>query len=54
VVSNENFTVAKERARKAANDYGEIKRKRANRFNEAFQIISQNLKTIYKDLTRSR
>lgn len=48
-----DYEKAKENANKAAQEFQQIKEKRAKRFNEAFEAIDEALKTIYTDMTRS-
>lgn len=50
---NEDFTGAKNKAKKSTKDFENIKEKRSERFNVAFQHIAKSLTTIYKDMTKS-
>ena len=52
--SNEDFTDAKNKSKEATKLFEDIKRKRSQRFNAAFQHIAGALTTIYKDMTKSR
>ena len=51
--SGADFEKAKETARKAVARFQQIKNKRANRFNKAYEHIDEALKTIYRDMTKS-
>jgi len=50
---NEDFTDAKNKAKRATKDFEDIKQKRGESFNTAFQHIAKSLTTIYKDMTKS-
>jgi structural maintenance of chromosome 1 len=51
--SGSDFDKAKNDARKAAASFNKIKKQRTQRFNEAFNLIDEALKTIYTDMTKS-
>lgn len=48
-----DYEKAKSKSSKAAQTFVRIKQKRTARFNEAFQVIDDALKTIYTDMTKS-
>ena len=50
---NEDFTDAKNKAKRATKDFEDVKQKRSDKFNTAFQHIAKSLTTIYKDMTKS-
>jgi len=50
---NGDFIKAKEHLSKTLNQFNTVKKKRAERFNNAFNHIDTALKTIYKDMTTS-
>lgn len=47
------FNSARRAAEKATEDFDEVKEKRLELFNKAFYHISDQISTVYKDLTRS-
>lgn len=47
------FADAQKRAKKAKDDFHEVKQQRFELFNKAFSHISDQIGQIYKDLTRS-
>ncbi len=47
------FADAQKRAKKAKDDFQEVKQQRFELFNKAFSHISDQIGQIYKDLTRS-
>lgn len=51
--SDSDYQLAKEKSRKAAAEFLQIKKKRTKKFLDAFSHIDQALKTIYTDMTRS-
>ncbi|CAM9588733.1 unnamed protein product [Discosporangium mesarthrocarpum] len=51
--SGQSFEQAKQDAQTATNSFNEAKQKRYDAFMSAFGHVSENLNTIYKDLTRS-
>ncbi|CAM9197715.1 unnamed protein product [Choristocarpus tenellus] len=51
--SGQSFEQAKQNAMEATNSFNEAKQKRYDAFMSAFGHVSENLNTIYKDLTRS-
>jgi structural maintenance of chromosome 1 len=51
--SSTDYDKAKENSAKAAKAFQQIKAKRSKRFNEAFNLIDESLKTIYTDMTKS-
>jgi structural maintenance of chromosome 1 len=51
--SGVDFDKAKADSRKAAAEFQKIKNRRTKRFNEAFNVIDEALKTIYTDMTKS-
>jgi structural maintenance of chromosome 1 len=51
--SGVDFDKAKADSRKALAEFQKIKARRTKRFNEAFNVIDEALKTIYTDMTKS-
>ena len=51
--STAEFEKAKSESSLAACQFNKVKELRTTRFQEAFQIIDEALKTIYRDLTKS-
>jgi len=51
--SNTEFEKAKSESIKAASQFSKMKELRTSLFQEAFQLIDESLKTIYRDLTKS-
>ena len=52
--SKGDFATAKKKAEEAARAFHKIQTERTNRFIDAFTAIDNSLKTIYKDMTKSR
>jgi len=48
-----DFEDAKKKSREATANFNKVKANRAKAFNKAFSTIDENLKSIYKDLTKS-
>jgi structural maintenance of chromosome 1 len=51
--TDKDFEKARKAAKKAHDDFEEVKGKRLNLFNKAFSHISEEIGGVYKDLTRS-
>ncbi len=51
--STAEFEKAKSESSLAASQFNKVKELRTARFQEAFQVIDESLKTIYRDLTKS-
>lgn len=51
--TDQEFEEARIRAKKAKEEFAEVKQQRSDLFNKAFSHISDQIGPIYKDLTRS-
>ena len=51
--TEKDFEDARRRAKRAKDDFEEVKEQRFGLFNKAFSHISEQIGPIYKDLTRS-
>lgn len=51
--TEKDFEDARKRARKAKDNFEDVMRKRSDLFNKAFAHISDQIGSIYRDLTRS-
>lgn len=51
---NNEFELAREAAKRIAEEFNEIKAQRYDKFMEAFNVISGQIDKIYKDLTKSK
>ena len=51
--TEKDFEDARKRAKKAKDDFQEVKEQRFELFNKAFSHISEQIGPIYRDLTRS-
>ncbi|CZR66182.1 related to SMC1 protein [Phialocephala subalpina] len=52
-ITEEDFEKARKAAKKAKDDFTDVKEKRFDLFNKAFTHISEQISHVYKDLTRS-